>query len=1160
MRLSRLDLTRYGLFTDGRIDFGPRVAGRPDLHVVYGPNESGKSTTLSAMLDLLFGIEVQSTYDFLHGYKSMAVGARIDTEAGSWEAVRVKRRNDSLVGPTGAPIDDGFLTAALSGLDRDDYRMMFSLDDATLEEGGEAILASRGDLGRVLFSATAGLTELHDTIASIRTEVDGFHKLRGRSGELANLKARLLELKKRKDEVDTVAAQHARLVSERLDAQRAHAAARDARIAAKARVGSHRGVLSALPHFAVLASARPELEGLASLPEAPPSWTEELPGLLREEVELATKLEGVDDEVAELEQRVGSVVVDEAALSASGEMRRLPDLRSRHSDATDALPGVRASLEVVEGDVAEVLRDLGQASVVDPRRLLPPTPVLAVVSDITATRSGVVEALRRARDDVAKGEASVAEARDDLGGRSAEVGSAEAATVLLVRSASDAARGGGHGALVAAARRSLDRRRALLGDALLALRPWEGDLERLAAMVTPAPADVAAWRVALAKSSTDAADAAEQISKLEEDRARLRAEADAASVVVGSGADDPGGVRGDRELAWATHRVTLDPVSADAFERTMRRDDAVTSARIGHEAELSRLRQLRERVDVASAAIGRAVATRDRALADVEDVRARVTAAATAAGGAWDGAATPAWIEGWLSRRSTALDLGAALAEAETEALGAAAAAAAARAAFAGALAAATVPHDPEAGIEGLAAAAQAFLDDEVGMVGRRRRLAELERELAVRRRSLAEAERDDEAWEGEWARVGARCWFGGTVDVPGVVEVRAILEALARLAPRLDERDRLVDEVRRLERDAADFVDEVARVARLVPHVDAAGSPSDASRRLEEAARVAVAARDDLATATEQLRKARARRDELLEATSALERRRTAMTSLFSVDTLAEVGERLASVVRRRELRAEVERAERHVVEAIGTASLSEAEGLLRDLDREGLKARLSEDEVLLEEREREETDAYATHRRAIDKVAEVGGDEEVARIAEARSTILLEIEEKAAASLRLRMGVLAAEKAIDLFRDEHKSELMSLASESFSTLSDGAYVRLTSRSERNGETLIALTAAGKSKTAAELSRGTRFQLYLALRVAAYKEYVRSRPSVPFIADDILETFDDQRTREALAAFAHMAENGQVIYLTHHPHVCRIASAVCPDVRIHELAPLPVG
>ncbi len=103
MRLSRLDLTRYGLFTDGRIDFGPRVAGRPDLHVVYGPNESGKSTTLSAMLDLLFGIEVQSTYDFLHGYKSMAVGARIDTEAGSWEAVRVKRRNDSLVGPTGAP-------------------------------------------------------------------------------------------------------------------------------------------------------------------------------------------------------------------------------------------------------------------------------------------------------------------------------------------------------------------------------------------------------------------------------------------------------------------------------------------------------------------------------------------------------------------------------------------------------------------------------------------------------------------------------------------------------------------------------------------------------------------------------------------------------------------------------------------------------------------------------------------------------------------------------------------------------------------------------------------------------------------------------------------------------------------------------------------------
>jgi hypothetical protein len=37
---------------------------------------------------------------------------------------------------------------------------MFCLDDETLEAGGESILASRGDLGHLLFSATAGLADL----------------------------------------------------------------------------------------------------------------------------------------------------------------------------------------------------------------------------------------------------------------------------------------------------------------------------------------------------------------------------------------------------------------------------------------------------------------------------------------------------------------------------------------------------------------------------------------------------------------------------------------------------------------------------------------------------------------------------------------------------------------------------------------------------------------------------------------------------------------------------------------------------------------------------------------------------------------------------------------------------------------------------------------
>jgi uncharacterized protein YhaN len=77
-------------------------------------------------------------------------------------------------------------------------------------------------------------------------------------------------------------------------------------------------------------------------------------------------------------------------------------------------------------------------------------------------------------------------------------------------------------------------------------------------------------------------------------------------------------------------------------------------------------------------------------------------------------------------------------------------------------------------------------------------------------------------------------------------------------------------------------------------------------------------------------------------------------------------------------------------------------------------------------------------------------------------------------------------------------------------------------------------------------------------LRVAGYHEFARLRSPVPFIADDIMETFDDLRAEEALGLLAAMAEVGQVIYLTHHRHLCEIARRTCPGVRIHELAPLP--
>ena len=151
MRLKCLDLTRYGKFTDHRIEFGERVEGQPDLHIVYGPNEAGKSTALAGFLDLLFGIETRSRFNFIHPYPTMRVGGTLELAGGPQQLVRIKRPQNSLLDARDQPITEGVLLGELGGIDRESYRTMFSLDDATLEAGGESILSSKGDLGQLLF-------------------------------------------------------------------------------------------------------------------------------------------------------------------------------------------------------------------------------------------------------------------------------------------------------------------------------------------------------------------------------------------------------------------------------------------------------------------------------------------------------------------------------------------------------------------------------------------------------------------------------------------------------------------------------------------------------------------------------------------------------------------------------------------------------------------------------------------------------------------------------------------------------------------------------------------------------------------------------------------------------------------------------------------------
>jgi uncharacterized protein YhaN len=159
----------------------------------------------------------------------------------------------------------------------------------------------------------------------------------------------------------------------------------------------------------------------------------------------------------------------------------------------------------------------------------------------------------------------------------------------------------------------------------------------------------------------------------------------------------------------------------------------------------------------------------------------------------------------------------------------------------------------------------------------------------------------------------------------------------------------------------------------------------------------------------------------------------------------------------------------------------------------------------------------------------------------------------------LELRLGQRLAETAIRRYRDAHRSAMMAAAEAAFRDLTNGAYARLTVQPEGDAEVLVAVAAGGEGDGAAKrvdaMSKGTRFQLYLALRAAAYDQMVATGTVLPFFCDDVFETFDEDRTRAACGLLRRIGRAGQAIYLTHHRHVVEIAEEVCAgDLRIHRL------
>ncbi|MEZ4301866.1 MAG: AAA family ATPase [Polyangiaceae bacterium] len=400
MRLAALSLIAFGPFTNVSLDLSAPGA----IHVLYGPNEAGKSTALRAISGLLYGIPHLSPDAHTHRPEDLRVGARLVTRAGAeLTVIRRKGRVRTLLDEAGSPLAEHALLPFLGGITEEVFHAAFGLDHETLRLGAQALLEGRGHLGESLFGAGLGGTGITPMLEALRKEADDLYSPLARTRKLNLALRAVVEARKRAQSAAMPPAawlaQEQAIREAHADRSRLEEEAQRLRTEDR-RLRRSRNLLALLAQLRAARASRDSLGPVTLLPEdAPADRT-----LAESELEAAAaQIRRAEDTRARLTDQRDALTIPYALLTSSDAIEDIATRLGSHRKAEVDLPRVRAELRAQEEEATEFARTLGltllpqPAPPVAPAAAPPPVDLRAALAHlrVEAARDERIRVLAR---------------------------------------------------------------------------------------------------------------------------------------------------------------------------------------------------------------------------------------------------------------------------------------------------------------------------------------------------------------------------------------------------------------------------------------------------------------------------------------------------------------------------------------------------------------------------------------------------------------------------------------------------------------------------------------------------------------------------------------------------------------------------------------------
>lgn len=1159
MRLRRLDLLRYGHFTEKFVELPTDGA---DFHIVFGPNEAGKSTALAAIEDLLFGIPMHSPYNFLHDYSDMRIGAVLESERSSLEVFRRKGTKDTLLGPDDLPLagGEGALRSFLVDADRSFFERMFSLDHVRLEEGGREILEANDEIGQMLFSAGAGVAGLRDRLLGLSKEADDLWGARRASRRL------FTQAEDKLKEADKELREHTFTANKWQELKRAYETADEAYIEVEEKfekVSAEGKRLSRIRRIYRYVRIKTELdEQLDALGEVvllPEEAGQVLESAERNETKASAAIDTLLGQLEQVTQDLKALTFDEMLVLRADDMRELHERRIEIRREKADLPKRQSELDAADSELRALAKELGwlEDDVDTLISRIPARAKVGVVRSLLEQRGELAAIVTKSTQALQEAQADLIKLRDRLGGMGEAIDvSRLAAVIKTVRESGDIT---GRVALAEQQTTEAQERVERLLRSMNPVLPNENDA---AAINVPPRAGVQKHRDKVQDWDRRFREAHQKTEAVEREvdracKAFERTVRDERAITT----DELEDARRRRDVLWdlvkfkhienvpisdeerAAYADELENLPA-AFEPAMRLVDEITNQRFDNAEAVGRLAELSRIIDEQKELHDQQLKQELALTKEEEQLKSDWQAMWETA--PFEPLESDAMLD-WLDVRSELLKA----VERRAEVNG-------------GLKIQRKEEHESKERLLTELAALdvdRAPLEDDILRVVLER-ATDVQREQETAAQGKAQLEEsvqdaEDEAercerdhdraekawaeWQGQWSIALGELGLAPDLVSDAVGAQIEVIDQMRDWAGKVTQLRH--DRIDKIVRDVADFESVVAEIVQQVAE-DLLGKPADEAvveieMRLAEAQRV------------QEIHKSKSEEVDGLEKqiTAMKESRHEAMESLIhlkeaaGVDDANALKEAIESSDALRQLQGKVDENLQTMEQEGDGLAVDDLEKECDEIDLDHVAAREESIATELDALRQQLTTAVEVRSLAREAFQAIGGDDAAAQAAATRQEAIAEMREVATRYVRVRTSAILLQWAIDRYRREKQAPLLKRAGELFATITRGSFSDLrVAYDDQDQAHLTGLRPDGEVVRVPGMSTGTADQLYLALRLASIGDYLERTEALPFVADDLFINFDDDRSAAGFEVLGKLAQETQVLFFTHHQHLVDIA------------------